>query len=399
MDVISGSFLWQKDLTPHLQYSNDLPAKADVVIVGGGISAAIIAERLFQDGIEFIVLDKRKAFASSSTLASTAILQYELDSPLIKLGRKIGTKEAALAYQRSFESWRNLTSLAEEFGETIEFARRPALYLASSNEDVKDLKDEKKRLDEENFECSILSSEEISQSYPWKAPLALYHQNSAVVNPVLFTKKIFDRLSGKGIKIFNGVPVRKIESHDGVASLLTGTSQKIIAKKVIVSAGYETSQLLPIPLGRLFSSYAGATYPLHNKHLWKEEAVVWESARPYHYLRTSKHRIIIGGRDSPFRSPFLRDLLLPLKSYSLKKKLKEMVPNTPGKFEFKWAGTFGESEDSLPYLGESPRTKGVYFVLCCGGNGITFSKMASELIAAWVHGKKDELAPLVALGR
>ncbi len=54
-------------------------------MIGAGISGALIAERLTDDGLDIVMIDRRGPLAGSTT-ASTALLQYELDVPLSRLG-------------------------------------------------------------------------------------------------------------------------------------------------------------------------------------------------------------------------------------------------------------------------------------------------------------------------
>jgi choline dehydrogenase-like flavoprotein len=72
----------------------------DVAIVGAGVSAALAADPLLQAGQSVLVLDRRGP-VRGSTLASTALLQFDLDQPLTLLARKIGRERAVRAYWRS----------------------------------------------------------------------------------------------------------------------------------------------------------------------------------------------------------------------------------------------------------------------------------------------------------
>ena len=58
--------------------------KIDVVIIGSGITGALVAHELCEAGISCALIDKR-TIATGSTAASTAQLQYEIDTPLCKL--------------------------------------------------------------------------------------------------------------------------------------------------------------------------------------------------------------------------------------------------------------------------------------------------------------------------
>ncbi|MCF5933946.1 FAD-dependent oxidoreductase, partial [Xanthomonas perforans] len=69
----------------------------EVAIVGGGVTAALIAHELVRHGHEVAVVEQRD-IGWGSTSASTALLQYEIDTPMIELARQHGMQAAALAY-------------------------------------------------------------------------------------------------------------------------------------------------------------------------------------------------------------------------------------------------------------------------------------------------------------
>ena len=56
---------------------------------------------------------------------------------------------------------------------------------------------------------------------------------------------------------------------------------------------------------------------------------------------------------------------------------------------YSWAGTFGETEDSLPYIGEVPEFPYAYFALCYGANGTNFALLGAEIIRDMYLGKLD----------
>ena len=59
----------------------------DTVIVGAGISGAMLAYRLRGKGEKVLVVDRRPPL-HGSTAASTALLQFEIDTPLCAARRK-----------------------------------------------------------------------------------------------------------------------------------------------------------------------------------------------------------------------------------------------------------------------------------------------------------------------
>src|SRR6185436_14672989 len=82
MDLRSGCPFWllQGDhFPPYPKLDKD--KSCDVAILGGGITGALVAYHLAQSGIDAILLDRRQP-GCGSTMASTGLLQYELDTPL-----------------------------------------------------------------------------------------------------------------------------------------------------------------------------------------------------------------------------------------------------------------------------------------------------------------------------
>ncbi|MEO7325075.1 MAG: FAD-binding oxidoreductase, partial [Dokdonella sp.] len=72
--------------------------ECDVLVVGAGITGALIAWHLQRDGHKVCVIDRREA-GWGSTAASTALLQYEIDTEMQDLASRYGVDDAVLAYR------------------------------------------------------------------------------------------------------------------------------------------------------------------------------------------------------------------------------------------------------------------------------------------------------------
>ena len=71
-----------------------------MLVIGAGITGAMVADALAQAGFGVIVVDRRGP-AKGSTAASTALVQYEIDQPLTRLSRQIGPRDAVRAWRRT----------------------------------------------------------------------------------------------------------------------------------------------------------------------------------------------------------------------------------------------------------------------------------------------------------
>jgi glycine/D-amino acid oxidase-like deaminating enzyme len=81
------------------------------------------------------------------------------------------------------------------------------------------------------------------------------------------------------------------------------------------------------------------------------------------------------------------------------KKFGRLFPDLQLEVAYAWAGTFGETRDGLAYIGFHPRFPHAYFALGYGGNGITFSLIAAEIIRDSFLGRTNRDAHLFRFGR
>jgi glycine/D-amino acid oxidase-like deaminating enzyme len=175
----------------------------------------------------------------------------------------------------------------------------------------------------------------------------------------------------------------------------------IDARHVVIACGYESERFLPRRRCRLISSYALVTEPVASIARWPGRALIWETARPYTYLRTTTdNRILIGGDDLPFRNPVHRDARLPGKSARLLRRAKQKFPGLDLQMAYSWAGTFGETKDGLPFVGSHPgQSERIHYALGVGGNGIVFSFIAADILAAALTQSAHPLAELFSFNR
>lgn len=75
----------------------------DIVIIGSGITGALMAHELCNAGIECCVIDKYSIVTGTST-ASTVLLQYEINVPLCRMTEIIGEENASIAYHACLRS-------------------------------------------------------------------------------------------------------------------------------------------------------------------------------------------------------------------------------------------------------------------------------------------------------
>ncbi len=374
--------------------------EVDVVILGGGISGALIAHSFAKAGIRIAVIDKRK-IAHGSTSASTALLQYEIDVPLVKLKNQIGKEVAERAYNLCGEAIIRISKVALSYPHKCSFMLRPSLYVASLEKDVEFLKAEFAARKEAKFDVSWIEKDVLKSEYRIDAFAAIRSELGGQLDPYLLTHSILSELKKEGHSIFEctEIDTDTIQTENGIVAIST-LGYKIKAKKLIFATGYESQEFIKEKIVSLRSSYAFATEKITKKEIWKDNVLIWDTAKPYLYARTTEdNRVLIGGGDISSQNMFIRDVLIKRKAKKLLKDFKKYMPHNDLKIAFSWAGTFGETKDGLAYIGESPEWKNCYFALGFGGNGIAFSALAGEFLVKLYKGENPKDLEIFKFGR
>ena len=401
MDLKSGSLFWPaqdghtRRRYPPLQ--RDL--HCDVAIIGAGLTGALVGLALTKGGIDAVLLDKRNV-AQGSTSASTALILYEIDTPLFELIRMRGRRAAVRSYELCRRAIGQIERLTDELDDDCGFERKLSLYCAQRPSHLTELKKELRARNQAGFNVEYLTAADLVEEFSFHAPAALLSPEAAQIDPYRFTHCLVEHARKKGLRVFGGTRVARLEqSHSGV-TLQTASGKRVMAKKIVVAAGYESQEYLRRDLVKLKSTYALATAPLTNFGQYSHRCVIWETGRPYCYLRTTAdHRIIIGGQDEDFVNPSKRDRLIRSKSEALREKVEAWFPHLTLKTACAWAGTFGETEDGLPLIGSLRGMPNIIFALCYGANGTNFGVIAADLIRDQVLGRRNADAGLFSLDR
>jgi glycine/D-amino acid oxidase-like deaminating enzyme len=373
--------------------------KTEIAVMGAGISGALVANQLCRAGYKVVVVDRRHA-GMGSTAASTALLQYEIDKPLHELIKLVGEKNAIKSYQLCRKAITDIEKICHQLNDNGLFLPRPSFQFASAKKDVTDLKNEYLLRKKAGFTIQWLEEDQVNKKFGFSKSAGLLSKDGAEADAYKLTHSLLKTSIAKGLQVYDNTEVIQIRHQKNEVELITADNKRIRARKLIIACGYESQQYIPQKVQELHATYAIASEPYEQKNFWYKNALIWETATPYLYLRTtSDNRIIIGGKDIPFSNPTKRDALLNQKTKSLERSFKKLFPQVPFKTDFKWCGTFASTKDGLPYIGSIRQRPNTYFALGFGGNGITFSSIAANIIKDILAGKKNNNADIFKFDR
>jgi glycine/D-amino acid oxidase-like deaminating enzyme len=371
--------------------------KCDALIVGAGIAGSMIAEGLTRQGLDVVIID-REFPARGSTMASTSMLLWEIDVPLTQLAEMIGFERAARAWQASWQAVRGLKSLIAGCGVACEMRNRESLYLAAGAA-ATDLLAEHELRQRAGLPGAFLDHRMLLENFGIARAGAILSPDAADADPVQMAHGLLSLALARGARLFSAEAAGFDAGLHAVGVILQDGHQ-IEARHVVLATGYVMPDIVHSGVQTVASSWAIATAPQPD-NLWREGALIWENKKNYLYARTTASgRIIIGGEDSTNETePDARDALIPQKSQVLAGKLAALWPRARCEIDYRWAGTFDTTPDGLPLIGPVPGHDRIFAAYGYGGNGITFSYLAAQLVGGLIAGKTSPLLHDFALDR
>lgn len=398
-DLRTGQSIWSARRRPAIAvHALTRDINCDVAVVGAGVSGALIAEALSEAGLKVAIVDRRGP-AEGSTAASTAMLQYEIDTPLSLMGGRIGRDKAERIWRRSRQSVDALRERTERLGLDVDGATRGSIYLDGNILGAEGLAREADARRRAGFEVELLKPAAVQERYGIKGRHALIGFGNYSADPRRLTIGYLNVALARGARLYSPVDICEITpTADGV-TLHTADGPAIRARHVVMATGYEMMKGIPRKGNRIISSWSIATRP-QPRAIWPTAAMIWEAADPYLYIRTTPQgEVICGGEDEEISDAGERDAKLADKAKLLSRKLAALLPDIDATPVHAWAGSFGDSRVGTPTIGRIPKMPNCYAAMGYGGNGITFSMMAAQMLRGLICGYGDPDAELVSFYR
>ena len=361
--------------------------KCDVLIIGGGSSGAQCAYYLSQFDLDVVVVDKRE-IGAGSTSTNTALIQYSGDKMFFELVQTFGEERATRHLKLCEETITEIESVSKKLPLDCHFTRRDSLYFASSSEDVQKLDQEYALFKKHGFDAIYLNKEQVRQHYPINTPAAIYSKNDGELNPLAFTYGLLEASSKNGVRIFSQTTIKNKKFNRDNVTVYTDGHRAINAKHVIVAAGYEGLEFKKEKNATITSSYAIVSNPI--EQFWYNRTLLWETARPYFYARTTHdNRIIFGGLDETTEFVDRRDSMLLHKRDQLVMEFNKLFPTIKIEPEFYLGAFYGGTHDGMPIIGMYEEYPNYYFLFGYGDNGTVYNMALAKIICHHIVKNSD----------
>lgn len=277
-------------------------------MIGGGISGALTAYYLTENGVDCILVDGR-SIGLGSTCASTSLLQYELDTPLHLLIKQVGEINAVRSYQLCGESIDILKGIMDRIG-FDGYDMRKSLFFTSHKTQLAFIEKELIARRQAGFDVSFLNKKNICENYGMAAEYGILSEKGATVDGYGLTHTLLQYSMGKGLQVFDRTGIKDIRYNENNVEMKTADGFSVIAEKIVNASGFEIINFISRDIVDLYCTYAVVSENQQEKEaIWKDRIMIWNTDNPYLYLRlTQDNRIIMGGRDVRFSHQASRNL-------------------------------------------------------------------------------------------
>ncbi|MCH4889910.1 FAD-binding oxidoreductase [Acidaminobacter sp. JC074] len=357
--------------------------KADIVIIGGGISGAAIAYNLAKKGMKNIIVVEKRFIASGATGACGAGIRQQW-----------GTEMNCKIAKMSCEFFETANEVLEYDGD-IEFKQGGYLLLATTEKEKEQFRRNIKLQNSLGIESRELTLDEAKEIVPILNTdgyvSAAYYEKDGHLNPFHTTLAFAKAAEKLGVEFMKYTEVTDIVVENGQVTCVVTDKGLIETNQVVNAAGGHSQDI---------ARMVGVDLPIYSE---RHQILVTEPIDPIlstmvmsftgnFYCQQVPHGGLVMGRgdageprDGNINSGWhfldemaktITDLLPPLK--------KAMVIR-------QWAGLYNITPDRQPILGPVHEVKGFYLAVGFSGHGFMFGPATGILMAEMIMGEETSI--------
>jgi gamma-glutamylputrescine oxidase len=355
-------------------------ARADVVVVGAGITGAACAWRLLEHGLDVVVLDAREpAAAASGRNGGFAVTGTAM--PHGELARRLGAVAARQLHDATAASLAELVALAEELGVPGAVREADHLWLAEEDE-AAELDAVLAAAGEAGIACEP-AGDRVPAELRARFPVAAVMPGQGELDPARFVRAYAAGAAGRGARLHDRTPVRAV-AHRGAAWVAETAAGAVTAQAAVIACDGLVASLVPElePWVYPVRGQMLATAPLP-RHLLRLDLPA-HCRHGFMYFRpTADGRMAIGGGRLEHLEDEYTDeerTTAPVQA-TLEVFAREVLRLHGVEITHRWAGIMGFSADLLPLAGQVAGRPGLYIAGGYSGTGNVLGHHCGRLVA------------------
>ena len=361
--------------------------RADVCIVGGGISGLSAALHLSERGFSVALLEaKHLGFGGSGRSGGQTIFGYACGQE--KLEKLVGEADARFMWDIALEGMKLQRELIARHSIACDYVAGHMHVGVKARHDT-ELRAEVESLHTKYGYRSVrlVGHEELRTLVPSERyTTGIHDSNSGHLNPYKYTLGLGSAAARAGVRIFENSWVTKLEvaSRADADNLVHTASGTVRARHLLIAGNALLGALVPALARKLMAvgTYIAATEVLGEERartLITNNAAVADINWVLDYFRRSAdHRLLFGGRVSysgvdPFDSARV-----------LRARISRVFPKLNPRIDYAWGGYVDITPNRAPHFGRL--APNVYFLQGFSGHGMVLSGIAGKLVAEAMAG-------------
>jgi glycine/D-amino acid oxidase-like deaminating enzyme len=403
-DVAGRSFwLGQTTQTPEPPLAGH--RRADVAIIGGGFTGLWTAIHLkAADPSATVALLESRAVGYGASGRNGGFGMTMIGRSLHDLVRKVGPERAKLTHLAMQDTLRAIEAFVAQEG--IEaMLTRPGV-LTVSNGPEQDIRITQDLEAQDRLGLHSLVPLEGAEAQEWvhtpRIRRAHYEAAGLLLNPAALVRGLRDAAKRRGVEVFEGTPVLRVEETNGGVRINTPEGWIDVDRALIATNAYAA----PLPVFRrwLFTIYAYiiVTEPLTAEQ-WRR--VGWERRMgiedrrimPHFHRPTPDGRILWGGRDAPHapEGPNPRRDRFPRAFARLEETFRWTFPQLSDvRIAMGWGGPVAGTVQAFASVGPLTRRRRLFYAAGYAGHGVGPSHLVARIAAEQLLDRRTELALL-----
>ena len=366
--------------------------RVDVVVVGAGITGLTAAYLLTKVGRSVAVLEREDA-VERDTAHTSAHLSMVTDARLGELVDRFGRDHAQAAWDAGLAAIAQIDSIVRDEDIACDFAWVPGYLHRPLDEPAagtKAFRDEAAVAQELGFDAAFIDD------VPFVGGPGIVFENQARFHPRRYLAGVAKAALAAGAHIYRRSAAEEFsdEPRSVKANGHTLTCDEIVLAThtpLMGNTGMPSATFFQTKLS-LYSTYVVGGRMRKGQ---VPDALFWDTADPYHYLRIEPHRdfdfVIFGGEDHKTGQADDTNACYE----RLERTLIKLLPGID--LTHRWSGQVIETPDGLPYIGDTAphQFAGTGF----SGNGLTFGTLSAMMATDRILGRDNPWRELFDTGR
>lgn len=359
--------------------------RADVVVVGAGI-AGVTTAWLLQRAGKRVALVEACDVGSGETGHTSAHLTAVQDTRFYEIARTFGRESARRMAMGGMEAIALVERLSTELGIACDFARVPGYLFTETRGDLHEIEREAEAAAAAGLRVQLVDDVPL----PFPTVGALRFEDQAVFHPLKFLRGLAAAFVEAGGQLFTNS--RVIDVDDGRPSRVRTADGSVTAHDVVIATDAPIHDRLRVHAR--ISPYR--TYIVTAKVAEPLPGVFWDTADPYHYIRTWSGPdgvvAIVGGEDHRVGAVEDTDACYDRLANWTEPRLGTRADRV-------WSGQVNEPADGLPFIGRNPLSLHLYVATGFSGTGLANGLVAGTILAEELQGHTHPLARTLSATR